>query len=94
MQWTTSYPLGELIACIGFFLVFLMEETVLALIPGIGHRGHSHGRKQQLPIITQSQTAPQFPVNGTIEANHKEEQIITFDESKVLLKITNDVHTE
>lgn len=42
MNWEGHYPIAEFIACCGFFLVFLVEELVLKLIPGAGHGGHSH----------------------------------------------------
>lgn len=38
--WATDYPLGELISCGGFFLVFAVEEIVVSFLQG-GH-GHSH----------------------------------------------------
>ncbi|TKR96064.1 hypothetical protein L596_010141 [Steinernema carpocapsae] len=36
------YPVAELLSCLGFFLLFFLEELVLKLIPSLGH-GHSHG---------------------------------------------------
>lgn len=32
-----SYPLAELLSCIGFFLLFFVEEVILLLLPGAGH---------------------------------------------------------
>jgi hypothetical protein len=40
-KWETEYPIAELLSCCGFFLVYLIEEAVLAFIPGAGH-GHGH----------------------------------------------------
>ncbi|KAL3997911.1 ZIP Zinc transporter family protein [Acanthocheilonema viteae] len=34
---SVSYPLAELLSCIGFFLLFFVEEVILLLIPGAGH---------------------------------------------------------
>lgn len=37
-----DYPLAELLSCLGFFLLFFLEEVVIMLIPSMAH-GHSHG---------------------------------------------------
>uniref|UniRef100_A0AC35TV82 Zinc transporter ZIP3 n=1 Tax=Rhabditophanes sp. KR3021 TaxID=114890 RepID=A0AC35TV82_9BILA len=37
-----DYPMAELLSCVGFFVLFFIEEVVLIIIPGAGH-GHSHG---------------------------------------------------
>lgn len=37
---SVSYPLAELLSCVGFFLLFFVEEIILLVVPGIGH---SHG---------------------------------------------------
>ena len=96
MKWTTEYPLAELIACLGFFLVFLVEETVLALIPSIGHRGHSHGsfRSSQRRILRIS--APNT-MNNNVDHNHpghedKNNHHPTDHEQKVPLKCEPDNH--
>ncbi|VIO96664.1 Uncharacterized protein BM_BM4439 [Brugia malayi] len=34
---SVSYPLAELLSCIGFFLLFFVEEVILLLLPGAGH---------------------------------------------------------
>lgn len=43
----TNYPVGELLSCLGFFLIFVLEELVIMIIPsmahGHGHGGHGHG---------------------------------------------------
>jgi hypothetical protein len=39
-----DYPLAELLSCIGFFVLFFLEELVLYLAPSMAHgHGHSHG---------------------------------------------------
>uniref|UniRef100_A0A8R1DLQ2 Zinc transporter ZIP1 n=1 Tax=Caenorhabditis japonica TaxID=281687 RepID=A0A8R1DLQ2_CAEJA len=42
-----DYPIGELLSCLGFFLIFFLEEVVIMTIPamahGHGHGGHGHG---------------------------------------------------
>uniref|UniRef100_A0A1I7U5W1 Zinc transporter ZIP3 n=2 Tax=Caenorhabditis tropicalis TaxID=1561998 RepID=A0A1I7U5W1_9PELO len=42
-----DYPIGELLSCLGFFLIFFLEEVVIMIIPsfahGHGHGGHGHG---------------------------------------------------
>lgn len=35
-----DFPLAELLACIGFFILFFVEELVLIILP---NAGHSHG---------------------------------------------------
>uniref|UniRef100_A0A914W5S2 Zinc transporter ZIP1 n=1 Tax=Plectus sambesii TaxID=2011161 RepID=A0A914W5S2_9BILA len=42
----SEYPFAELLSCVGFFLVFGLEEIVLKLIPGLGH---SHKRESSTP---------------------------------------------
>ncbi|CAG9540332.1 unnamed protein product [Cercopithifilaria johnstoni] len=34
---SVSYPLAELLSCVGFFLLFFVEEVILFLIPGASH---------------------------------------------------------
>ncbi|KAM3721312.1 Zinc transporter ZIP3 [Dirofilaria immitis] len=34
---SVSYPLAELLSCVGFFLLFFVEEVILLLLPGTGH---------------------------------------------------------
>lgn len=34
---SVSYPLAELLSCVGFFLLFFVEEVILLLLPGAGH---------------------------------------------------------
>ncbi|VDP11463.1 unnamed protein product [Onchocerca flexuosa] len=34
---SVSYPLAELLSCIGFFLLFFVEEVILLLLPATGH---------------------------------------------------------
>lgn len=34
---SVSYPLAELLSCVGFFFLFFVEEVILLLIPGAGH---------------------------------------------------------
>ncbi|GMT00410.1 hypothetical protein PENTCL1PPCAC_22584, partial [Pristionchus entomophagus] len=41
-DWHVEYPLAELLSCIGFFLLFFLEELVIMLLPSMAH-GHSHG---------------------------------------------------
>ncbi|CAJ0927540.1 unnamed protein product, partial [Mesorhabditis belari] len=41
------YPIAELISCIGFFLLFFLEEVVIMAMPSFAHgagHGHSHGQ--------------------------------------------------
>ncbi|KAI1724725.1 ZIP zinc transporter domain-containing protein [Ditylenchus destructor] len=44
-----DYPMAELLSCSGFFLLFFLEELVLALVPSLGH-GHSHAHHNQTMI--------------------------------------------
>ncbi|PAV68161.1 hypothetical protein WR25_19339 isoform E [Diploscapter pachys] len=37
-----DYPVAELLSCLGFFVLFLIEEVVILAIPSMAH-GHSHG---------------------------------------------------
>lgn len=39
-NWDVEYPVAEFISCVGFFLVFFIEEIVLMCFH---QRGHSHG---------------------------------------------------
>uniref|UniRef100_A0A7E4V3N3 Zinc transporter ZIP3 n=1 Tax=Panagrellus redivivus TaxID=6233 RepID=A0A7E4V3N3_PANRE len=41
-----GYPVAELLSCLGFFLLFSIEEVVIILIPSIAH-GHHHGGKAE-----------------------------------------------
>ncbi|CAB3408983.1 unnamed protein product [Caenorhabditis bovis] len=36
-----DYPVAELLSCLGFFLLFFLEETIILAIPALAH-GHSH----------------------------------------------------
>jgi zinc transporter 1/2/3 len=39
-----DYPLAELLSCMGFFVLFFLEEAVLYLVPSMAHgHGHIHG---------------------------------------------------
>lgn len=40
-HYTWNYPVAELLSCIGFFSLFFFEESVLLLMPSIGH-SHMH----------------------------------------------------
>ncbi|EGT46428.1 hypothetical protein CAEBREN_30857 [Caenorhabditis brenneri] len=57
-----KYPVGELLSCLGFFLIFFLEEVVIMIIPsfahGHGHGGHGHAHEHiheaTPPIATKS----------------------------------------
>ncbi|VDN82183.1 unnamed protein product [Brugia pahangi] len=64
---SVSYPLAELLSCIGFFLLFFVEEVILLLLPGAGHLHAPTGaqiaesfceRKGLLCTINSSNRAP------------------------------------
>uniref|UniRef100_A0A914WI40 Uncharacterized protein n=1 Tax=Plectus sambesii TaxID=2011161 RepID=A0A914WI40_9BILA len=55
----SEYPFAELLSCVGFFLVFGLEEIVLKLIPGLSH---SHK--------LESTTAPHLHVQRSSENVH------------------------
>lgn len=38
-----SFPVPEFMACIGFFLVYFLEEMSLKIFSASDHPGHSHG---------------------------------------------------
>uniref|UniRef100_A0AC34GN76 Uncharacterized protein n=1 Tax=Panagrolaimus sp. ES5 TaxID=591445 RepID=A0AC34GN76_9BILA len=42
-DWHTSFPVPEFMACIGFFLVYFLEEISLKIFSTSDHPGHSHG---------------------------------------------------
>uniref|UniRef100_A0A0N5BW52 Zinc transporter ZIP3 n=1 Tax=Strongyloides papillosus TaxID=174720 RepID=A0A0N5BW52_STREA len=50
-----DYPLAELLACIGFFFLFFIEELVLKFIPGAGH-GHSHSQPLEKAFLKVSES--------------------------------------
>lgn len=38
-----DFPVAELLCCLGFFILFFVEELVLIILPGGGHsHGHTH----------------------------------------------------
>ncbi|CAI5438818.1 unnamed protein product [Caenorhabditis angaria] len=40
-----DYPVAELLSCMGFFLLFFLEEVIIMAIPAMAH-GHSHGSNE------------------------------------------------
>ena len=41
-DWHTSFPVSQFCACLGFFLVYFLEEISLKIFSS-GHHGHFHG---------------------------------------------------
>uniref|UniRef100_A0AAF5I1J1 Uncharacterized protein n=2 Tax=Strongyloides stercoralis TaxID=6248 RepID=A0AAF5I1J1_STRER len=87
----TDYPLAELLACVGFFFLFFIEELVLKFIPTAGH-GHSHSQpleKSFLKINENEFETSSFIVkksNTYLEEgtrNGKNHLVSTIDEEKM-----------
>jgi len=54
-DWHTSFPIPQFCACLGFFLVYFLEEISLKIFSS-GHHGHFHGREEEARGRTASVT--------------------------------------
>uniref|UniRef100_A0A915JHG4 Uncharacterized protein n=1 Tax=Romanomermis culicivorax TaxID=13658 RepID=A0A915JHG4_ROMCU len=47
-DWDVHYPVAEMISCVGFFLVFFVEELVLLCFNGRNGHHHHHGHNHEI----------------------------------------------
>ncbi|UMM10957.1 hypothetical protein L5515_000482 [Caenorhabditis briggsae] len=85
---TTGYPYSELLSCLGFFLIFFLEEVVIMMIPSFAHghghggHGHDHHHHEQTPPIEVGGGC--CMVESAVEESKKENQENIADETTAL----------
>ncbi|CAO4360560.1 unnamed protein product [Caenorhabditis nigoni] len=85
---TTGYPYSELLSCLGFFLIFFLEEVVIMMIPSFAHghghggHGHDHHHHEQTPPVDVGGGC--CMVESAVEESKKEHQESVADETTAL----------
>uniref|UniRef100_A0A0N4ZFH5 Zinc transporter ZIP2 n=1 Tax=Parastrongyloides trichosuri TaxID=131310 RepID=A0A0N4ZFH5_PARTI len=79
----TDYPLAELFTCIGFFLLFFIEELVLKFVPGTGH-GHTHSQPldKSLLKLSENELENSSFINTNQHNNYEKDTINSNHEKK------------
>ena len=55
-----EYPFAELLLCLGFLFILLVESIVHKMFGGAGH-GHSHGGGLE-KVVVEEETGPQIKI--------------------------------
>ncbi|CCD71891.1 Zinc transporter ZIP3 [Caenorhabditis elegans] len=98
-----DYPVGELLSCLGFFLIFFLEEVVIMIIPSFAHgHGHGHGHDHHHHETTPPLASKSVEASGaggccmadTVDEIKKKEDDLVVDETTALTKTTKRAISE